>query len=65
MLGSKSSCVDHEHLNYFNPSNIKLLAERAGFRILENGTPGELDVEIIENALKAKPMQMPVLLILF
>ena len=36
-----------EHLNYFNPYSIGLLAKRAGFKIVKVGTPGILDVQIV------------------
>lgn len=36
-----------EHLNYFNPSSMKLLLKRAGFTPVMVETPGILDVDII------------------
>ncbi|HMP74759.1 MAG TPA: methyltransferase domain-containing protein [Kiritimatiellia bacterium] len=48
-LGPASDTVDHEHLNYFNPASIRLLAESCGFRVLEVLTPGQLDADIVRN----------------
>lgn len=49
MLGRESDTIDHEHLNYFSPSSLRLLAERAGFEPLEVRTPGVLDVDIVRS----------------
>lgn len=48
-LGLKSDSIDHEHLNYFNPSSLGLLVGRCGFRVLELLTPGKLDADIVRN----------------
>jgi hypothetical protein len=48
-LGKKSDAVDHEHLNYFNPHSIKILAKKTGFKVLDVITPGVLDVDILKN----------------
>jgi hypothetical protein len=37
------------HLNFFNPRSIKILLQKLGYKILEIGTPGELDIDILEN----------------
>jgi len=42
-----SGAVDVEHLNYFNPSSMKILYERYGFELLEVTTPGKLDAELV------------------
>lgn len=47
VLGSEANAIDHEHVNYFHPTSITLLFERAGFQILETSTPGRLDAELI------------------
>ncbi len=52
LLGRDSDTVDHEHLNLFTPSSLELLAERSGFINIKVETPGELDVEIVQQALK-------------
>ncbi|MFN4088540.1 MAG: class I SAM-dependent methyltransferase [Alphaproteobacteria bacterium] len=52
-LGCRSSAVDHEHLNYFNPGSMALLLERAGFEDVEVTTPGRLDVDLVRRALAA------------
>jgi 2-polyprenyl-3-methyl-5-hydroxy-6-metoxy-1,4-benzoquinol methylase/ribosomal protein S27E len=48
-LGKKSSTMDHEHLNYFNPKSLNFLLSSCGFRVLEISTPGKLDAEIVRN----------------
>lgn len=47
LLGTVSSNVDHEHLNYFNPHSARILFERCGFEIVEITTPGKLDAELV------------------
>jgi len=42
-----ASAVDAEHLNYFNPASLSLLATRTGFDVLEVSTPGQLDVDLV------------------
>lgn len=41
-----------EHLNYFNPTSIKILLKRAGFSMLRVETPGILDTQIVMRELK-------------
>jgi 2-polyprenyl-3-methyl-5-hydroxy-6-metoxy-1,4-benzoquinol methylase len=48
-LGPLSGSVDHEHLNYFNPSSLSGLLARAGMEVLESFTPGKLDAELVRN----------------
>ena len=48
---SKSVSPPH-HLNFFNPSAIKILLERLDFDIVEISTPGKLDWDIVENMIK-------------
>jgi 2-polyprenyl-3-methyl-5-hydroxy-6-metoxy-1,4-benzoquinol methylase len=52
VLGARSDTVDHEHLNYYSPASLRLLAERVGFERVSVTTPGRLDVEIIATALR-------------
>lgn len=52
-LREKSSSVDHEHLNYFNPNSLKTLLEKSGFEILETQTPGKLDAELVRKKIVA------------
>lgn len=52
-LREKSNSVDHEHLNYFNPSSLRLLLEKCGFAVLEVITPGLLDADIVRNKVLA------------
>jgi 2-polyprenyl-3-methyl-5-hydroxy-6-metoxy-1,4-benzoquinol methylase len=37
------------HLNFFNPSSIKILLNKVGFKVLEVTTPGKLDLDILLN----------------
>lgn len=48
-LGTLSSSVDHEHLNYFNPMSLSDMLTRAGMEVLESFTPGRLDAELVRN----------------
>ena len=48
---SKSVNPPH-HLNFFNPKSMVYLLEKAGFQILEVETPGRLDWDIFEKAVK-------------
>jgi 2-polyprenyl-3-methyl-5-hydroxy-6-metoxy-1,4-benzoquinol methylase len=56
-LGKKSQSIDHEHLNYFNPTSIHCLAKRTGFRVVEVLTPGVLDVDILKNKYELKKLK--------
>jgi len=47
LLKDKSSSVDVEHLNYFNPASLARLFESCGFKTLEVLTPGKLDAELV------------------
>jgi 2-polyprenyl-3-methyl-5-hydroxy-6-metoxy-1,4-benzoquinol methylase len=53
-LGKASNTIDHEHLNYFNTTSIKILLKRSGYKALEVFTPGKLDISIIESYLNNK-----------
>lgn len=48
-LGPASTSVDHEHLNYFNPTSLSRLLVRHGLEQLESFTPGRLDAELVRN----------------
>lgn len=45
---SKSVSPPH-HLNFFNPGSVQVLLRRVGFDVLQTGTPGKLDIDIICN----------------
>ena len=45
---SKSVSPPH-HLNFFNPSSVKLILERTGFEQIQVTTPGQLDMDILRN----------------
>jgi 2-polyprenyl-3-methyl-5-hydroxy-6-metoxy-1,4-benzoquinol methylase len=51
ILGPSSTVFDAEHLNYFHPASLSHLAASCGFRILEAATPGELDADIVRQAV--------------
>ena len=46
-LGSVSTAVDPEHLNYFHPASLSQLVESCGLTVLEVQTPGKLDAELV------------------
>jgi len=48
---SKAVAPPH-HLNFFNPSSIRLLLTKCGLETLEVTTPGRIDLDIIENNLQ-------------
>jgi 2-polyprenyl-3-methyl-5-hydroxy-6-metoxy-1,4-benzoquinol methylase len=52
-LGQESHSFDVEHVNMFNPAALTTLVERAGFRVLECTTPGEMDASIVRDAVLA------------
>lgn len=51
VLKEKAKVIDHEHVNYFNPRSIKLLFEESYLEVVDLSTPGELDAELLKNAL--------------
>lgn len=68
-LGAVSQVVDPEHLNYFHPTSLSLLYQRCGFEVVQLGTPGRLDAEIVRKRtlaglhdLSAQPFLEQVLL---
>lgn len=48
---SKSVSPPH-HLNFFNPSAIKIILEKIGFVVAEVSTPGQLDWDIVESSCR-------------
>jgi hypothetical protein len=44
-----------EHLNLLSEAGIERLMERAGFEVVEFSTPGQLDVQFVNEALKLDP----------
>ena len=50
MLGKYSKSIyPPYHVNFFNPKSIELLLKKIGFKIVLIDTPGELDIDIVEN----------------
>lgn len=47
VMQQHAGAVDVEHLNYFNPHSLSILAESCGFKILDISTPGALDVDLV------------------
>lgn len=58
VLGSLCNNVDHEHLNYFNPSSLALLMDNCGYSVLESQTPGILDAELVRNKVLSGEMDI-------
>ena len=52
LLGKLSDSVDHEHLNLFTPASLSILLNKNGFQVEKLLTPGELDVDIVKQALE-------------
>lgn len=46
-LKTLSGTFDHEHVNYFNPSSLALLAQSCGLEVVDVQTPGQLDAELV------------------
>jgi len=53
VLEGVSGTIDHEHLNYFHPASLTLLAANCGFETLEVLTPGKLDAELVRKRIIA------------
>lgn len=52
---SKSIYPPH-HINFLTVEGYRLLLDRAGYDVVEMTTPGQLDVDIVANALAEDPM---------
>ena len=52
LWGDSKNIYPAQHINFFNPMSIRMALENAGFRIEELTTPGRLDWDIVENAIK-------------
>jgi 2-polyprenyl-3-methyl-5-hydroxy-6-metoxy-1,4-benzoquinol methylase len=50
VLGPKSSSVDADHINLFNPDSLRSLLRRSGFEAVDITTPGRLDAELVRTA---------------
>jgi 2-polyprenyl-3-methyl-5-hydroxy-6-metoxy-1,4-benzoquinol methylase/ribosomal protein S27E len=58
VLGPLCNNIDHEHLNYFNPSSLAILMESYGYDVLESQTPGRLDAELVRNKILSGEMDI-------
>lgn len=59
LMGSKSKSIfPPHHLNFFNTESIKLLLEDTGFDITKVSTPGKLDWDIVEGAIKTNGLRL-------
>lgn len=54
-LGAHSSNILFDHVRLYNPQAIAALLKRNGFRVVELSTPGQLDVERLQNFLYCNP----------
>jgi len=52
LLGREAPMVTHDHLNCFTPDAVASLLERSGFTVLDMTTPGKLDVELVQRAIR-------------
>jgi len=52
LLWEKSKSIVPHHINFYNTASIKHLLEKAGFEIVEISTPGRLDWERVEGAMR-------------
>ncbi len=52
-LGIHSDTIDHEHVNYFHPTSIRILLERYDLQVLDMQTPGQLDADLVRSAALA------------
>lgn len=56
LLGDASGAVDHEHLNLFTPESLSALIRANGLDVIACTTPGQLDVELVQRAVKSKEL---------
>ena len=64
ILGPKArNLLPPTHLNVLTVEGVTTLLERRGFEIRELSTPGQLDVELVLNALREEPtIELPVVI---
>lgn len=59
VLGAASDNIAApNHINYFHPGSLRIIMKRAGFEVIETLTPGELDVDIVQNKIRAGEFQV-------
>lgn len=60
VLWNESKSIHPPHINLLSVEGMRLLAERSGFEVVAITTPGQLDVDIVKNALAERPdLQVP------
>lgn len=52
MMDKTANIHPPEHLQYFNPDSMSILLEKAGFKTIVLETPGVLDVQLVERAVR-------------
>lgn len=57
-LRERSSVIDNEHLNYFNPDSLARLVADCGLAVLEVLTPGRLDAELVRKEALAGGIEL-------
>lgn len=57
-LGGGAVAVDSEHVNLFTPASLSALLTRSSFDVLETGTPGRLDAELVRKAALSGELDM-------
>jgi len=60
VLWEKSNSVfPPHHLNFFNPVSMERILNLSGFKNIEITTPGELDIDIVQNAYRSGNSDIP------
>jgi SAM-dependent methyltransferase len=59
VLGTQSDSVDHEHLNYFSPKSLRKLLMDCNFEVIDMGTPGRLDAELVRKKALTGEFELP------
>jgi len=54
---NSKSIFPPQHINFFNPNSVALLAKNTGFEILSIETPGKLDWDIVDSMYRDKSVE--------
>lgn len=49
ILKEQSTTIDIEHISVLSPSSVHAMASKTNYKVLDIATPGQLDLELIEN----------------